>query len=314
MPLLVVGSVAYDTVRTSTGLRKDALGGSATYFSIAASYFSTVGLVAVVGQDFANSDIEILRSHEIEISGLEIRQGKTFRWSGEYGTEDINTRDTIDTQLNVFGEFSPKLSDVQRGSEYLFLANIDPSLQLDVLGQMSQRPNLVALDTMNFWIDGGIESLYRVVENVDVLFMDEGEIRSFTGEINLVSAARKVMETGPSVVVVKRGDHGVLLFQGDDVFSAPAFPLESVIDPTGAGDCFAGGFMGYLAATGDLSNTGFRRAAMAGTVMGSFTVESFSVDRINLLGKNDIEERFRTLTEIMAFEPLAEGESLPWRY
>lgn len=314
MPLLVVGSVAYDTVRTSTGLRKDALGGSATYFSIAASYFSTVGLVAVVGQDFANSDIDILRSHEIEISGLEIRQGKTFRWSGEYGTEDINTRDTIDTQLNVFGEFSPKLSDVQRGSEYLFLANIDPSLQLDVLGQMSQRPNLVALDTMNFWIDGGIESLYRVVENVDVLFMDEGEIRSFTGEINLVSAARKVMETGPSVVVVKRGDHGVLLFQGDDVFSAPAFPLESVIDPTGAGDCFAGGFMGYLAATGDLSNTGFRRAAMAGTVMGSFTVESFSVDRINLLGKNDIEERFRTLTEIMAFEPLAEGESLPWRY
>ena len=270
--------------------------------------------MAVVGRDFANSDIDLLQSHEIEISGLEIRQGKTFRWSGEYGTEDINTRDTIDTQLNVFGEFSPKLSDLQRSSEYLFLANIDPSLQLNVLEQMSQRPNLVALDTMNFWIDGSLESLHRVVENVDLLFMDEAEIRGFTGEINLVSAARKVMETGPSVVVVKRGEHGVLLFQGDDVFSAPAFPLESVIDPTGAGDCFAGGFMGYLAATGDLSNTGFRRAAMAGTVMGSFTVESFSVDRINLLGKNDIEKRFRTLSEIMAFEPLAEEESLPWRY
>ncbi len=314
MPLLVVGSVAYDTVRTSAGLRKDALGGSATYFSIAASYFSTVGLVAVVGRDFANSDIDLLQSHEIEISGLEIRQGKTFRWSGEYGTEDINTRDTIDTQLNVFGEFSPKLSDLQRSSEYLFLANIDPSLQLNVLEQMSQRPNLVALDTMNFWIDGSLESLHRVVENVDLLFMDEAEIRGFTGEINLVSAARKVMETGPSVVVVKRGEHGVLLFQGDDVFSAPAFPLESVVDPTGAGDCFAGGFMGYLAATGNLSNTGFRRAAMVGTVMGSFAVESFSMDRVNLLGKNDIEKRFRTLSEIMAFEPLAEEESLPWRY
>ena len=240
MEVLVVGSVAYDTVRTPAGYRANALGGSGAYFSVAGSYFSPVSLVAVVGEDFAPVDMEVLRFHGVDVSGLETKPGKTFRWSGQYGAEDVNTRDTLDTQLNVFAEFAPRLGAVHRARDYLFLANIDPSLQLDVLVQMSGRPKLVALDTMNFWIDGNKDSLRRVVEKVDLLFMDEGEARSFSGEANLVAAAGSIMAMGPSAVVVKRGEHGVLLFQGDGTFAAPAFPLERVVDPTGAGDCFRG--------------------------------------------------------------------------
>lgn len=311
MSILVVGSVAYDTVDTPSGSRKDSLGGSAMYFSLSSSYFTGVSLLAVVGDDFDQKHIRMLESHGVDVSGLERRSGKTFRWSGVYETEDLNTRSTLDTQLNVFAEFSPKLTDAQRRHDYLFLANIDPELQLDVLGQMESRPRLVALDSMNFWIEGKKNELNAVISNVDVLFLDEGEAKEFAGQANLVKAARHIMSVGPKAVVIKRGEHGVLLFNGDSIFAAPAFPLETVVDPTGAGDSFAGGFMGYLAATDDLTPDGYRRAAALGSVMGSFCVEDFSADRIGHLSHNDIESRFREFADISSFIPLKEGETLP---
>ncbi len=311
--LLAVGTVAYDTVQTPAGRREEALGGSVAYFSVAGSYFTDVGLVAVVGDDFDPAHVNLLESHGVDLSGLETKQGRTFRWSGVYGAEDVNTRDTLDTQLNVLAGFAPTLSEAHRTKSYLFLANNDPNLQKSVLDQMAERPRLVALDTMNFWIDGSRKALDRVVSEVDVLFMDETEVRSFSGEANLLAAARSIMEMGPAVVVAKRGEHGVLLVQESGLFAAPAYPVDGVVDPTGAGDCFAGGFVGYLAATGDLSPSGFRRAAIVGTVMGSFAVESFSLDRVCSLERDDIEGRFRTLTDITVFVPLGEGESLPGR-
>ena len=313
MSVLVVGSVAYDSVETPAGSRSEALGGSATYFSIASSYLASTSVVAVVGEDFREEHIELLQAHRVDTSGIERRPGKTFRWTGVYGTEDVNTRETLDTQLNVFADFSPKLRPEARRLPYLFLANIDPQLQMDVLGQMDARPRLVALDTMNFWIDGNRAALAAAVESVDVLFMDEGETRSFSGEANLVSAAGRILSLGPTTVVVKRGEHGVLVFRSGSIFAAPAFPLEHVVDPTGAGDSFAGGFIGYLAATGDLSEQGFRRAAVLGSVMGSFAVESFSADRIGSLTRQDVQTRVQTLTSLSQFAPLKNGESLPWR-
>jgi sugar/nucleoside kinase (ribokinase family) len=311
MSVLVVGSVAYDSVNTPVGSRKDALGGSATYFSISCSYFTPVSVVAVIGEDFLPEHVELLKSHKVDVAGLERRQGKTFRWAGVYGTEDVNTRETLDTQLNVFADFSPELNSEQRKHSYLFLANIDPILQSDVLSQMDARPQLVALDTMNFWIEGKTDDLVAAVKSVDVLFMDEGEAREFAGQANLVKAARHITSLGPHTVVIKRGEHGVLLFHGDTVFAAPAFPLENVVDPTGAGDCFAGGFMGYLAATGDLSVDGFRRATILGSVMGSFAVENFSTDRVASLTHSDIENRFRGFADLSRFNPLGNNETLP---
>jgi sugar/nucleoside kinase (ribokinase family) len=310
MSVLVVGSVAYDTVETLAGIRDEALGGSATYFSISSSFFTRVSIVAVVGEDFRSEDVNVLNEHGIDLSGLERRPGKTFRWAGRYITEDVNARETLDTQLNVFADFSPTLSLEHRQLPYLFLANIDPELQLSVLDQMTARPRLVALDTMNFWIEGKNRALRSVVRAVDVLLMDEGEARSFAGEFNLVSAGKRILSFGPTTLIVKRGEHGVLLFKGDSIFATPAYPLERVVDSTGAGDAFAGGFMGYLAATGDLSDAGFRRAAVLGSVMGSFDVESFSTYRLNSLNISDIHARFRAFTELAHFEPLGEGESL----
>jgi sugar/nucleoside kinase (ribokinase family) len=312
LSILVVGSVAYDSVKTPAGSREDSLGGSATFFSVSCSYFAPVSVVAVVGEDFRNSDVELLESRGVDVSGLERRPGKTFRWSGVYGAEDVNTRETLDTQLNVFAEFAPKLSPEHRSKPYLFLANIAPELQMEVLDQMEERPKLVALDSMALWIDIGHEALERIIRKVDVLFLDEGEIRSFTKRTNLVEAVREIMAMGPSTVVAKRGDHGVLMFHGDSIFSAPAFPLERVVDPTGAGDTFAGGFMGYLAATGDLTTEGFKLAAMAGSVMGSFNVESFSLERTASLTNDEIETRFRALTDLTRFTPLRDNESLPF--
>jgi len=305
--------VAYDTVKTPAGSREDALGGSATFFSVSGSYFAPVSVVAVVGEDFKDGDVELLKDHGVDVSGLDRRPGKTFRWSGVYGAEDVNTRDTLDTQLNVFADFAPELSPEQRKSPYLFLANIAPELQMSVLEQMDERPKLVALDSMALWIDISHEALERIVRKVDVLFLDETEVRTFTKRSNLVEAARAIMAMGPSTVVAKRGDHGVLLFHGDSIFSAPAFPLDRVIDPTGAGDSFAGGFMGYLAATGDLSAEGFKLAAMAGSVMGSFQVESFSLERTASLTNDEIEARFRALSDLTKFTPLEDNESLPFR-
>ena len=312
--LLVVGSVAYDSVETPTGRCSEALGGSAVYFSIASSYFAPTSLVGVVGEDFRDEHLQMLEEHSVDTANLEVRPGRTFRWSGVYGAEDVNSRDTLDTQLNVFADFSPRLAPEVARAPYLFLANIDPELQIDVLAQMESRPRLVALDTMDFWIDGKGELLERAVRSADVLFMDAGETRSFAGEPNLVRAAEATLALGPTAVVVKRGEHGALLFFEDgSVFSAPAFPLRSVVDPTGAGDSFAGGFLGYLSATQDLSDAGFRRAAVVGSVMGSFAVESFSTGRIGSLTRPEIQTRFEAVTRLSRFTPLGDGETLPWR-
>lgn len=310
MTVLVVGSVAYDSVTTPTGSREDSLGGSATYFSIGISRFAPVSVIAVVGDDFQERHIELLRSRGVDVSGLQRQTGGTFRWAGEYYSADLNARNTLDTQLNVFADFSPQLNAEQRRSPYLFLANIDPELQIDVLGQMEQRPNLVALDSMNFWIDGKRQALNRVVGEADVLFMDEGEARDYAQEGNLVTAARRIMSMGPGAVIIKRGEHGVLVFSGDSIFSAPAFPLDHVIDPTGAGDTFASGFMGYVAATGDKTPEGYRRAAILGSVMGSFCVQGFSVDKILTITQQDIEDRFRAFTELTSFQPLYKDDHI----
>ena len=302
MSLLVVGSVAYDSVQTHAGSRRMALGGSAVYFSLAASYLADVSLVGVVGEDFEQRHVDLLTEHGVDVSGLERAEGKTFHWSGVYSTEDLNTRETLDTQLNVFSDFSPTLADVHRRSDYVFLANIDPELQTSVLDQMQERPKVVALDSMNFWIDGRRSDLDAVVKRVDILFLDEGEARSYSGESNLVSAARRIQETGPRVAVVKRGEHGALVFDGLDVFSAPAMPLESVVDPTGAGDSFAGGFMGTIASTGDVSNRGLRRAAIVGSMMGSFAVQDFSVGGLTYLKRQNIRDRFKQFVRLTTFD------------
>ena len=310
MSLLVVGSVAYDTVSTPYGRRESALGGSATYFSIAASYFTPVSVVAVVGEDFAPRDLDLLEAKGVDTSGLERASGKTFRWAGEY-SEDLNSRETLDTQLNVFADFSPTLASRHRSAPYLFLANIHPALQLDVLRQMEPRPKFAALDTMDFWIDGSRDDLSRIVSEVDVLFMDFGEIRSFARESNVLLAARRIQNMGPRAVAAKRGEHGALLFDGSSAFAAPAFPLESPVDPTGAGDSFAGGFMGCLAASGDTGPDALKRAAMVGAVMGSFAVESFSADRLSALTRDEIACRFRQLADMTRFHD--SGGELPWR-
>ena len=311
--LLVVGSVAYDSVKTPSGSRECSLGGSAMYFSIASSYFAPVSLVAVVGDDFLPQHVALLKAHGVDVTGLERRAGETFRWSGVYTAEDANQRETLDTRPNVSADSSPELDETQRGAGYLFLANIDPELQLEVLDQMKTRPRLVGLDSMNFWIEGKRPQLDRIVKAVDVLFMDEGEARSYADEPNLLRAARRIHDAGPRTVVIKRGDHGVLVSNEGSLFSTPAFSLDRVVDPTGAGDAFAGGFMGMLAATQDLSDRGIRRAAVLGSVMGSFTVEDFSADRLASLTRADLDQRFEAFVRLTQFETLEKGKSLPWR-
>ena len=311
MSLLVVGSVAYDSVTTKYGTRTNSLGGSAMYFSLSASFFSGVSLVAVVGDDFCQSKRELLSDFKIDLSGLDTAEGDTFRWEGIYDSQDSNNRDTIKTELNVFANFSPNLHSSHKKSEYLFLANIDPTLQLDILKQMASRPRLVALDTMDFWIDNHAIQLTETIKNVDVLFMDQEELKSFTKQDNILSAVEKIQEMGPKIIVVKKGEHGVLLFNNNDIYSAPAFPLRDVLDPTGAGDSFAGGFMGYIASTGDISANGLRRATVAGSVMGSFTVQEFSIDRFLTLRQEEIDERFRQMVQLTRIMPLQSDESVP---
>ncbi|MCH8332143.1 MAG: sugar kinase [Bacteroidetes bacterium] len=302
MSVLVVGSVAYDSVKTSAGSRDDALGGSATFFSIASSYFTPVSVVAVVGEDFRQEHIDMLESHHVDVSGLERASGKTFRWAGVYGTEDVNTRDTLDTQLNVFADFSPTLSAEQSRRPYLFLANIDPGLQLDVLQQMHRRPELVALDTMNFWMDNAREDLEKVIAMVDILAINDEEARQLSGEYSLVKAAMKIMEMGPNYLIIKKGEHGALLFHGNQVFFAPALPLEEVFDPTGAGDTFAGGFIGFLAKTDDVSFDNMKRAIIFGSAMASFCVEKFGPERLKELTQEMIDERVQEFIDLVQFD------------
>lgn len=301
MGLLVVGSIALDSVKTPFGEVEEALGGSATFFSTAASYFTDVRLVAVVGEDFPEKHINFLKLRRIDLKGLEKKKGgKTFRWAGHYGY-DLNEARTLKTELNVFEDFKPVLPQDYRSTEVVFLANIDPDLQRDVLGQV-ESPRLVAADTMNFWIEGKRESLLQTLKLVDILFINEAEARELAGEANLVRAARRITSFGPKTLIVKRGEYGVLMFNGGSIFSAPAYPLENVFDPTGAGDTFAGGFMGYLSNTMDFGEPALRRAIVMGSVMASFNVEDFSLNRIRDLDYKEIENRFREFKNLSHFE------------
>jgi sugar/nucleoside kinase (ribokinase family) len=299
--LLVVGSVALDSVETPFGKVQEVLGGSATYFSCAASFFTTVRLLASVGHDFPDTYVAMLRKRNIDLTGLRTARGRTFRWTGEYGY-DLNEAKTLDTQLNVLAEFRPVLGDALRRVPFLFLANIDPALQLDVLRQMAERPRLVALDTMNFWIQGKREALLRVLKEVDVVTINDAEARQLAGEPNLVRAARAISGMGPKTVVVKRGEYGAMMVANGAFFVVPAYPLESVYDPTGAGDTFAGGFMGYLAGEERVDAAAMRRAMVYGSVMASFTVEDFSLNRLLRLTRGELAERYHAFHDLVRLE------------
>ncbi len=300
MSLLVVGSVAFDTVETHAGRREDVLGGSATFFSTAASFFTPVRLVAVVGEDFPEHHVAELQARGVETAGLQRQPGKTFRWEGRY--DDLNEATTLDTQLNVFEHFKPELPTGFEQSDYVFLANIDPVLQGQVLDQI-RAPRLVALDTMNFWIEdiipGKRAALEAVIRRVDLLFVNDKEAELLSGEDNVVKAAQRIRDMGPSTVVIKRGEFGALMFSSDGIFAVPAMPLEQVVDPTGAGDSFAGGFMGFLAASGRVDAEGIRRAAVAGSVTASFAVEDFSLDRLKSLDKGQISKRYTAFRDLV---------------
>src|SRR5438552_3928809 len=288
------------TVETPFGEQHDALGGSAAFFATAASYFPPVSLIAVVGKDFPEVHLKFLQMRGIDLTGLERRPGKTFRWRGEY-SHQLNEARTLETQLNVFETFRPRVPEAYQSPDLLFLANIDPELQHTVLQQV-KRPALVACDTMNFWIEGKRSALFRLLKDVDVLIINDGEARALGGDPNLVKVARTIRTAGPSTLIVKRGEYGVLRFSRDRIFAAPAFPLEQVKDPTGAGDCFAGGVMGYLASTGNLSEEAFCRAVVFGSVMASFAVEEFSLDRLRQLDYKEIEDRFKAFKQLTFFE------------
>jgi sugar/nucleoside kinase (ribokinase family) len=298
--LLVVGSVALDSVTTPFGTVAEVLGGSATYFSYSASFFTNVRLVATVGDDFPEDHVQLLRTRGVDVGGLQRSRGRTFRWVGEYGY-DLNEARTIDTQLNVFADFRPMLPSALKKTPFLFLANIAPELQLEVLRQM-ERPQLVALDTMNFWIQGKRDDLLRVLAEVDVLLINESEARQLAKEPNLIKAARAVLGLGPRTVVVKRGEYGAVMVSDGHFFFVPAYPLESVFDPTGAGDTFAGGFMGYLASQGVVDQAAVRRAIVYGSVMASFTVEDFSLNRLTRLTPGEVERRYAAFQELVRFD------------
>lgn len=302
MSLLVVGSVALDSVETPFGKKEEVLGGSATFFSTSASFFNPVQLVAVVGEDFPEGHVQFLRARGIGLDGLTREKGRTFRWKGKYGFQ-LNEAQTLDTQLNVFQDFAPKLPESYRGASYVFLGNIHPELQSQVLDQV-KGPRLVAADTMNFWIQGTREALLKTLQRVDLLFVNDAEIRQLSGEHNIVKAARAVLSMGPTRVVVKRGEYGALLFEREHTFACPAFPLEDVFDPTGAGDTFAGGFMGTLATADRYEPDVLRRAMVMGSVMASFTVERFSLDRLRDLTRHEIHQRFSEFRRLTHFEDL----------
>ena len=299
MSILVVGSVAFDSIKTPFGVAEDVLGGSACYFSTAASFFTDVNLVAVIGDDFPQEHIDFLQSRNIDLTGLQKTPGETFRWKGRYDY-NLNEAHTLETHLNVFESFRPVLPENYRDAEYVFLANIDPELQLEVLQQI-KNPKLVACDTMNFWIEGKKAELIKTLAKVDILIINEAEVRQLADEPNLFKAATIVRSFGPKTLVVKQGEYGVLMFGDGSVFSAPAYPLEEVFDPTGAGDTFAGGFIGYIAATGHLDEQNLRKATVFGTVMASFTVEKFSLDRLRDIEYSEISDRYRKIKLLTEF-------------
>ena len=305
MSLLVVGSLALDTIETPFGRVENALGGSATYISTAASYFVTpVRLVGVVGGDFSKAAMQFLESHGVDLEGLEVvKDGKTFRWGGRYHY-DLNIRDTLFTELNAFEKFEPKIPPSYRNTTYVCLGNIDPVLQRRVLEQLS-KPRLVVGDTMNFWITGNNAELQRTLKLLDVLIVNDSEARQLAGEHNLIKAAKAITRLGPKIVIIKKGEHGAVMITERTMFSAPAYPLEDIYDPTGAGDAFAGGFIGWIARTDDLSEENFKRAVIYGSTLASFCVERFSVDRFKDLTSLGIKDRFHEFRELSRFEEVA---------
>jgi sugar/nucleoside kinase (ribokinase family) len=292
--------VALDSVETPFGRIEDAIGGSGTFFSASAAHFTHVQLVGIVGNDYPVDRLEPLRSRGVSLEGLEHADGESFRWRGRY-RHDLNAAETLETRLGVFSNFRPKIPESFRHAPYVFLANIDPRLQLDVLNQM-QGPKLVACDTMNFWIESRRHELLELLGRVDILLLNDGEARQLTEQYNLVKAARWVLARGPRHVVIKKGEHGAYMFSEKSVFFAPAYPLESVFDPTGAGDSFAGGFIGYLASVGRSDDQAMRRAVVYGSTMGSFAVERFSIDRLLEIGRPDITQRLEEFRSLVAFE------------
>ncbi len=303
MSLLTVGTVAFDDVETPFGRAERIVGGAATYIALSASYYTDqVKIVSVVGDDFPKTELNFLQSRGIDIDGIQIKEGqKSFFWAGKYH-RNMNDRDTLDTQLNVLADFDPVLPAAYKKSEFLMLGNLTPSIQLDVIRQMEKKPRLIALDTMNFWMNSSMESLLNVLKEIDVLIINDEETRQLSGEYSLVKAARVIHEMGPKFLVIKKGEHGALLFEGENVFFAPALPLAEVFDPTGAGDTFAGGFMGYMASTGDLSFENMKRAVVYGSAMASFCVEKFGVERLKELSENDITDRIARFVRLVNFD------------
>ncbi len=301
-PILTVGSVAFDSIKTPFGERSRVVGGAATFFSVAASFFTDVRLVAVVGEDFADEQMQVFGGRRIDLTGLQRVPGETFRWKGEYNF-DLNSRETIYTHLNVFDQFRPVLPESYRPTPFVFLANIHPALQLEVLDQV-QAPRFVGADTMNFWIDSTPDDLRAVLARVDALVINDEEARQLSGEANLVKAARVIRHMGPPLLIIKRGEYGVLMTRAEALFAVPAMPLEDVSDPTGAGDTFAGGFMGYLASAGEITDAAVSRAIIAGSAMASFAVEDFGLDRLLSLTQDEVRRRFDAFKRLTHFEAL----------
>ncbi len=315
MSLLTVGTVAFDDIQTPFGHAERVVGGAATYIALAASYFTRpVQLVSVIGDDFPEETLAQLRARGVDLEGLQVKEGeKSFFWAGRY-SENMNHRDTLDTRLNVLADFDPVLPESFRRPDYVMLGNLTPAVQMRVLDQLEKKPRLVAMDTMNFWMDTAMDELRQVIARVDVLTINDEEARQLSGEHSLVKAARKIHEMGPDQIVIKKGEHGALLFQrhddalhGSHIFFAPALPLAEVFDPTGAGDTFAGGFMGYLASTGDLSFENLKRAVIFGSAMASFCVEKFSIDRLLELTPEEIRERVQRFVQLVNFDARLEG-------
>ncbi|NTV06944.1 MAG: sugar kinase [Chlorobiaceae bacterium] len=298
MSILIVGSLAFDDIETPFGRSDNTLGGSSTYIALSASYFTEkIQMVGVVGSDFGDEHFGLLHSRNIDTKGVQmVETGKTFRWAGRYHY-DMNTRDTLDTQLNVFADFDPAVPHQYRDAEFVCLGNIDPELQLKVLDQIS-KPKLVILDTMNFWIEGKPEELKKTLEQVDIFILNDSEARLLSGDPNLVKSARIIRQMGPKTLIIKKGEHGALLFTDNGIFVAPAFPLESIYDPTGAGDTFAGGFIGHLSRCETITDTELRRAVLYGSAMASFCVEKFGTEKIAALDLLEIEDRFQSFREL----------------
>jgi sugar/nucleoside kinase (ribokinase family) len=303
MSLLVIGTVAFDAIETPFGKTDKIIGGAATYVGLSASYFTkNISLVSVVGNDFPQDAIQMLNNHGISTKGLEIKKdGKTFFWSGKYHN-DMNSRDTLDTQLNVLLDFDPKVPEDQNTPDFLMLGNLMPSLQRKVIEQLPQRPKLVVMDTMNFWMDTMLDELHKTIALVDVLTINDAEARQLSGEYSLVKAAQKILEMGPKYLIIKKGEHGALLFNKDSVFFAPALPLEEVFDPTGAGDTFAGGFIGYIAKTKDISFDNMKRAIIFGSAMASFCVEKFGVENLLNISENTLDARVQEFIDLVQFD------------